>query len=87
MSFTFKRVPESPFTPGTYAQWPANKSGLLAECCCPNGHGGTLRSADFAGRPGNHRVAADGTVTPSYVCPGDGCSFHEWVKLEDWVAA
>ena len=28
-----------------------------------------------------HRVAEDGTVTPSYVCPVDGCTFHDWVRL------
>lgn len=33
---------------------------------------------------GSHEVAIDGTVTPSLVCPTEGCGFHEWVKLEEW---
>lgn len=32
----------------------------------------------------SHKVAADGVVTPSVVCPYPGCTFHEHVKLEDW---
>lgn len=31
-----------------------------------------------------HAIAEDGTVTPSVVCPIEGCGFHEWVKLEGW---
>lgn len=31
-----------------------------------------------------HAIADDGTVTPSVVCPIEGCGFHEWVKLEGW---
>ncbi len=31
-----------------------------------------------------HRIAGDGTVTPSCVCSHDGCSFHEHVRLEGW---
>ena len=31
-----------------------------------------------------HAIAADGTVSPSLICPYDGCSFHEWVRLEGW---
>lgn len=30
----------------------------------------------------NHEVLADGTVTPSYVCPF--CSWHVFIVLEDW---
>jgi hypothetical protein len=33
---------------------------------------------------GTHDIAADGTVTPSVVCPN--CSFHEWIKLDGWPA-
>jgi hypothetical protein len=31
-----------------------------------------------------HTIEADGTVKPSLVCPYDGCSFHDHVKLKDW---
>jgi hypothetical protein len=50
----------------------------FAHVRCPSGH--TLRMT-WA----NHRVAADGTVSPSYVCTATGCTFHAFVKLEGWT--
>lgn len=48
-----------------------------ARICCPGcGYDCTLR--------GTHDVADDGAVSPSLVCPNDGCGFHEFVKLEGW---
>ena len=44
--------------------------------CCANGHAAFLD---------DHEIAADGTVSPSLVCPEDGCDFHEFVKLEGWM--
>lgn len=44
---------------------------------CPNGHG------PFGL---DHDVAKDGKVTPSLVCPIDGCGFHEFGRLEGWSA-
>lgn len=32
----------------------------------------------------DHAVKDDGNVEPSCDCPHGDCSFHEWVKLEDW---
>lgn len=32
-----------------------------------------------------HRVAADGTVSPSFVCSVPGCSWHVYVRLDGWV--
>lgn len=32
-----------------------------------------------------HSVGEDGTVSPSYVCPIDGCAFHHYVTLEGWT--
>jgi hypothetical protein len=32
----------------------------------------------------HHRVADDGTVTPSMVCPHAPCTFHEWIRLDGW---
>ena len=42
---------------------------------CPNGH-----TASLSG----HAIAADGKVSPSVVCPHNGCDFHEYVQLEGW---
>lgn len=44
---------------------------------CQNGHECALSSRV-------HRVADDGVVAPSYVCPVAGCGFHVWARLLDW---
>ena len=31
-----------------------------------------------------HSISDDGTVSPSYVCPGPPCTFHQFVRLEGW---
>lgn len=41
---------------------------------CPQGHTGTL----------DHEIDDRGVVTPSVVCPEDGCGFHEHIKLNGW---
>lgn len=48
---------------------------IKATLVCPNGHQGSIVS---------HTVAADGTVTPSCVCPREGCTFHEHVRFLNW---
>ncbi len=60
----------------------------------PNWHGGRLangqRTALVKCRNGHiaslsdHTIAPDGTVSPSLVCPREGCDFHEVIKLEGW---
>jgi len=32
----------------------------------------------------HHKIDQDGIVTPSVVCPTEGCKFHEWIKLDGW---
>lgn len=56
------------------AFWALQSESDLALCTCSNGHTSRLSGSI-------HRVAADGTVTPSYVCPVTGCTFHDWVRL------
>ena len=34
-----------------------------------------------------HEITADGTVTPSLVCPMEGCSWHVHIKLDGWAEA
>jgi len=34
-----------------------------------------------------HDIGADGTVSPSIVCPYTPCAWHVWGKLEDWAPA
>ena len=45
-----------------------------ATLSCDKGHSGTLT---------DHKIAEDGTVTPSVMCP-EKCGWHEMVILEDW---
>lgn len=55
---------------GTYSHY----DGACIECggC---GHGMALSK---------HEIAADGTVTPSVVCPYVGCGWHVFIRLEGW---
>lgn len=32
----------------------------------------------------NHEIAPNGDVSPSVVCPHEGCGFHRYVTLEGW---
>ena len=58
--------------------WKPLKDGdkRSASFICPNRHHGVLL---------DHEIAPDGTVTPSVVCPEDGCEFHDYLKLEGWT--
>lgn len=38
------------------------------------------------GSLGDHKIAANGAVSPSVVCPTEGCRFHEWIILDGWEA-
>ncbi len=51
---------------------------------CSGGHDATLRHLQLNNSSG-HTIAEDGTVTPSVVCPYDGCDFHKMVQLTDWI--
>lgn len=64
------------YTPGTW-RGVTFDGKRFAGLTCPNGHAGDLS---------DHTIAADGTVSPSVVCPEAGCGFHENVKLEGWTS-
>lgn len=49
--------------------WRSNKNVWMV---CANGHPAIL----------DHDITTDGEVSPSVVCPENGCSFHEWVVLD-----
>jgi hypothetical protein len=44
---------------------------------CSNGH--TTRAISSV-----HSIAADGTMSPSYVCTIPWCTFHDFVRFEGW---
>lgn len=46
---------------------------------CPNGHIGILDTG-----PDGHSIYRNGLVSPSVVCPEDGCNFHDHVRLLEW---
>lgn len=54
---------------------PTTRARFKASMACSSGHVLTLRA---------HRIAPDGRVAPSVVCPMHGCAFHAYVRLEDW---
>lgn len=59
--------------------WPALSDGRrTAVAACGAGHAYSLTG---------HKIAPDGTVTPSVVCPHEGCTWHEHVRLVGWRAA
>lgn len=64
--------------------WGFWRGFLMLEC--PIGHRNRISL-----EPDGHKVAADGTVTPSLVCPGGGeigkpftCTWHENARLIGW---
>lgn len=48
--------------------------------CCDKGHVGTAN-------PTIHSISADGTLSPSWVCPFKGCTWHVFAQLVGWNAA
>jgi hypothetical protein len=68
-------------TPGAWMRWTAeftNGTRIMAVLCCPNGHLGSISSEV-------HSIAPNGSVTPSYVCPRKGCTFHTFIVLDGWA--
>ncbi len=62
--------------PLTYSVSRLEGGGASAMMACNNGHIGSLSE---------HEITIDGSVTPSVVCTGKECSFHEYVKLVGWT--
>lgn len=86
---TFRRIADDndqPIERGTYRRvveyWASYQEKnparhFWAELCCP-GCGKVALVGD------NHTVSTDGTVSPSDVCPFPPCTFHEFIRLDDW---
>lgn len=55
----------------------STRDRFKATLVCSRGHKMTLRG---------HEIAADGTASPSVVCPVSGCDFHEFIRLDGWPA-
>jgi hypothetical protein len=71
-------LPHETDSPGSFPPyWRLLRAGenLSATLVCPQGHRGSLLE---------HDISDDGVVTPSCVCPFDGCTWHEIVRLDGW---
>ena len=71
-------VPRSDLTMGGRLgyQVTMTKAGWGVDLRCPDGHIGSL---------GSHSIANDGVVTPSVICPHEGCTWHATIKLNNWT--
>lgn len=59
-------------------KWARFAAEDLAHATCPQQHSCRLvRSI--------HSVDAAGMLSPSYVCPADGCTFHDYVQFVGWA--
>lgn len=64
------------YKPGTWKGLTLSEGGRSASFTCPKcGQLAVLI---------DHDIADDGEVSPSVVCPNDGCTFHEYVRLDGW---
>lgn len=63
--------------PLTWRQLKWSDGQRSAIVICANGHLGVLD-------PHEHRISAEGVVTPSLICDR-GCGWHEEVRLVGWV--
>lgn len=75
----YTRCPDAEFPkPGTWrpVKVDGSRSAVIA---CPNACG-------FKSALGySHKIASDGTVSPSVICGNEACDFHDWIKLEGWT--
>jgi hypothetical protein len=63
--------------PGTWSSHEVDGNRVVVMSCPSCGKLGGL---------GDHKVNEKGLVTPSVVCPNEGCGFHDMVKLLGWNA-
>ena len=68
---------QAPTEPGTWRRWVHGPAGVeTVSIRCPR----CLRAIALP----LHKVLGTGQITPSIVCPHDGCGFHEHGLLEGW---
>jgi hypothetical protein len=67
---------ESSALAGTWIRWLYLPGRVTAALRCPS-CGRVFCLAE-------HRIATDGRVSPSVVCPYPPCAFHVFMKLEGW---
>jgi hypothetical protein len=70
----FEKNPTSEDVPNTWRRLIDGKN-ISASIFCSKGHYGVVT---------DHTINDDGIVNPSVVCPEEGCTFHDMIKLKDW---
>ena len=63
--------------PGHWWLWKTPTSDVVMVCC--------PKCKRLIHLSEEHEISADGTVTPSCVCPTGYCDFHAQVKLAGWL--
>lgn len=71
--FELKYDEAAGLVPGTWT--PLGVDNAMVTCQNDREHVATLS---------DHKIDENGVVTPSLVCPVEGCGFHEWVRLQGW---
>lgn len=67
---------------------PENESGVWKGGKRGDGQRTAILSCPMCRQPAplsDHTIEPDGMVSPSVVCPFQGCSFHEHLKLIGWI--
>jgi len=63
---------------------PGGQDYMIIWLRCPNGHIGCISEHNTGEDEYGHDINEDGIVTPSIVCPHEGCNFHEMIQLDQW---
>ena len=72
--------------------WMTEAKGIWRTCVVDQGISGIIVRSATVACPDcgqlcsltGHNIDDNGVVTPSVVCPHDGCSFHDFIQLEGW---
>lgn len=72
----FRDMEPQTWAPVIRAPWLGGVNRVLAVVCCPYGHQGLIQPP--------HQVSDEGVVSPSCICPDDGCPWHDYLTLDDW---
>ena len=76
-----KHIPHDPWLDGSAVKGTWHRDGapdniLAVSVACP-------ACGKIAGLE-DHKIDVTGEVSPSVVCPREGCIFHDWVTLYGW---
>lgn len=75
-----RAAPEIESNLATRCAHPVGDALVYVEVCCPQCGAHLMLSRE------QHKIGADGTITPSLVCPNAraGCTWHVFARLDQW---